>query len=42
MTHIGMRVYWTAIGMFFCSLLARSNSSRERAQRKDTSYLDDK
>ena len=38
MTHVGMRVYWTAIGMFFSSLLA--SASREKAQRKDTSYFD--
>ena len=30
MTHIGMRVYWTAIGMFFSSLLA--SASRDKAQ----------
>jgi hypothetical protein len=38
MRHIGMRVYWTAIGMFFYSLLA--SASRDRAKRKDTSYFD--
>jgi hypothetical protein len=38
MTHIGMRVYWTAIGMFFYSLLA--SASRDRARRKETSYFD--
>ena len=37
MTHIGMRVYWTAIGMFFYSLLA--SASREKARRKDGSEL---
>ena len=40
MTHIGVRVYLTAIGMFFSSLLARSIAYRERARRKDTSYFD--
>ncbi len=37
MTHIGMRVYWTAIGMFFSSLLA--SASRDKARRKDASEL---
>ena len=37
MTHIGMRVYWTAIGMFFYSLLA--SASRDKARRKDSSEL---
>lgn len=37
MTHIGMRIYWTAIGMFFYSLLA--SASREKARRKDTFEL---
>jgi hypothetical protein len=35
MTHIGMRVYWTAIGMFFYSLIA--SASRDKARRDDTS-----
>jgi hypothetical protein len=39
MTHIGMRVYLRAMGMFFSSLLMRSIASRERARRKDTSEL---
>jgi hypothetical protein len=37
MTHIGMRVYWTAIGLFFYSFLA--SASRDRARRKDASEL---
>lgn len=37
MTHIGMRVYWTAIGMFFYSLLA--SASRDKARRKDMPEL---
>ena len=37
MTHIGMRVYWTAIGMFFYALLA--SASRDKARRKDSSEL---
>jgi len=38
MTHIGMRVYWTAIGLFFYSLLA--SASRDKARRNDTSHFD--
>jgi hypothetical protein len=37
MTHVGMRVYWTAIGMFFSSLLA--SASREKIRRKDSAEL---
>ena len=37
MTHIGMRVYWTAIGMFLSSLFA--SASRDKARRKETSEL---
>lgn len=40
MTHIGVRVYLTAIGMFVRSLLARSSAYRDRARRRDTSYFD--
>jgi hypothetical protein len=38
MTHIGMRVYLAAIGMFFSSLLA--SASRDKARGKNTSYFD--
>jgi hypothetical protein len=40
MTHIGMRVYLRAMGMFISSLLMRSIASREKARPKDTSYFD--
>jgi hypothetical protein len=40
MTHIGVRVYLTAIGMFVRSLLARSSVYRDRGRRRDTSYFD--
>jgi uncharacterized membrane protein YgaE (UPF0421/DUF939 family) len=36
MHHIGMRVYMTAIAIFFSSLLAQSTTSRDKVRPKKT------